>query len=450
MCPSQTTRIGGSSSDPSLSRILALSHRLQLGIPLTFAKQHAIALGDLSSTIIHRFFTYYMTVFGCHLDQERRRSFDLIHVQALLTQLCLETVLTMVEEQDPFSFVQAYYFMASSCFYTYTYVPGKRYLKKAIDIVKRHGIRMVDRSYSDSSDSPDYNMIKDPPPEHLESVRERVAILTQMLFTPLQHRLMTGEHIHLSNYLEAQFRNELPVGTPSHSDRAYSWLMSTSVLTLVCGTRCQRFFGSALCYSSMRRINSSRPTACPVSSLPPTTIGSRLIIPPAQSMRGWLSDCRGIVPQLTNLNDLIVKRATDAAALPDHETYLTFRCCSIVTLTSLAQLYDIIARSPITPTNESIRFRAICDDTLKDIGKITVGFTKDDYSYLEPILTVSPPAPYPPHGTERPPDVLGTCVESRRCRRPTVVSHVNGNSLIDFTGPRKSTFPYPDVPRCEE
>jgi len=200
------------SPDFSPSRILALAHQLQLGIPLSLTKQHAVALGDLSNAVIHRFFTYFMTVYGCHLDQERRRNFDLIHVQASLTQLCLETVLTMVEADDPFSFVQAYCFMASSCFYTYTYVPAERYLKKAADTTKRRGIRMVDRSFSDSSDSPNRNMIMDPPPEHSESVQERVATLVQLISIPLQYRLLTGKDIPVSIYLEDQFRNELPVG----------------------------------------------------------------------------------------------------------------------------------------------------------------------------------------------------------------------------------------------
>lgn len=199
-------------SDFSPSRILALAHQLQLGISLSLTKQHAVALGDLSNTVIHRFFTYFMTVYGCHLDQERRRNFDLIHVQASLTQLALEAVLTMVEADDPFSFIQAFYFMANSCFYTYTYVPAERYLKKAVDITKRHGIRMVDRSFSDSSDSPDHDAIMDPPPEHLELVRERVATLVQLISIPLQYRLLTGKDIPVSTYLEDQFRNELPVG----------------------------------------------------------------------------------------------------------------------------------------------------------------------------------------------------------------------------------------------
>ena len=152
-----------------------------------------------------------MTVFGCHLDQERRRKFDLVHVQALLAQICLEVALPMVEMEDPFTFLQVFYAMSNSCFYTYTYVPAKRYLKKAIDVAKRNGIRMVDWSISDSSDSPDRNRIMDPPPEHLESVQERVATLVQLIFTPLQHRLMTGDDVPLSNYLESQFRDELPV-----------------------------------------------------------------------------------------------------------------------------------------------------------------------------------------------------------------------------------------------
>jgi hypothetical protein len=185
---------------------------LQLGIPLTFAKQHAIALGDVSGNIVHRFFTYFMTVFGCHLDQERRRNFDLIHVQALLTQLVLEIVLTIVEGEDPFTFLQVYYVMSSACFYTYTYVQAKRYLEKAMDIAKRNRMRLVDRSFSDCSDSPTHNSIMDPPPEHLESVRERVVTLVQIIFMLLQYRLLTGENVPSSAYLEEQFREELPVG----------------------------------------------------------------------------------------------------------------------------------------------------------------------------------------------------------------------------------------------
>ena len=107
-------------------------------------------------------------------------------------------------------------------------------------------------------------------------------------------------------------------------------------------------------------------------------------------MSAWLTECRDVLPQLTDLNDLLVKRATEVAALGDRETYLTFRCCSIFVLASLAQLYDVIARSPATPLSISIEFRSRCDDTLKDIARITVDFTKEDYSFLEPGLSVSP------------------------------------------------------------
>ena len=127
-------------------------------------------------------------------------------------------------------------------------------------------------------------------------------------------------------------------------------------------------------------------------------------------MSVWLSECRSLVPQLTGLNDLLVKRAADAAALPDRETFLTLRCCSIFVLTPLAQLYDIIARSPIIPPHESTRFRGICNDTLKDIARISVDFTKDDYSFLEPALSVSP-LTWDRHSTEKPLVELGSCFE---------------------------------------
>jgi hypothetical protein len=157
-----------------------------------------------------------------------------------------------------------------------------------------------------------------------------------------------------------------------------------------------------LCNSSMRRINASRLITCPVSSLLLATICLCLIILPAQCTRSWFSEYLVVVPQLTGLNDLLVRRATDAAALTDHVTYLTLRCCSIFVLTSLAQIYDIIARSPIT-LYESLKFRGICDETLRDLAKITVDFTKDDYSYLEPLLTVSPLTTCICHGAKKNP-----------------------------------------------
>ena len=386
--------------------MLTLARRLQLGLPMTFAKQHAVIQGDLSN-IVARFFTYFITVFGCHLDQERRRDFNLLHVHALLTQFCLETVLLMNEAEDPFTFIQAYYFMASSCFYTYTYEPGKRYLRKAVDAAKRHGVRMVDRSSSDSSDSPNLSTIMDPPPEHLESVQEKVATLSQMILTPLQHRLMTGANIRVSEYLEDQFRNELPVGyslrqrlstllTRTHK-YAYPrmWDEMPEVLRL-------RVF---LLVDETDKFIETYNLPCELIAI--QTGGSSLITLLVRDTKAWLGECRGVVLQLTGLNDLLVRRAADTAILPDRETYLMFRCCSIIVLASLAQLYDMIARTPVTRTSESVMFRGIRDDTLKDIAKITIDFTKDDYSCLEPILSVSRPTTYIRHGTKKTPRSIG-------------------------------------------
>lgn len=138
-----------------------------------------------------------------------------------------------------------------------------------------------------------------------------------------------------------------------------------------------------------------------VSSSSLVMINIPLIRPTALSVYDWLCKCRGVLPQLTDLNDLLMKRAADAAALPDHETYLMFRCCSIFVLTSLAQLNDAIARSSLTPSREAIKFRGICDDTLKDIARITVDFTRDDYSFLEPALSVGPPTTRGRYRTEK-------------------------------------------------
>lgn len=215
--------------------------------------------------------------------------------------------------------------------------------------------------------------------------------------------------------------------------------------TLECGMSYPKFFDSVLCYSSTTQINSSKLATCPVSLSSSGIASAYFISFPARSMSVWLSECRNLVPQLTGLNDLLVKRAAEAAALTDRETYLTLRCCSIFALTSLAQLYDIISRSSIIPPHESIRFRGICDDTLKDIAKITVDFTKDDYSFLEPFLSVSPPT-WNRHSTEKPLGELDTCVEPCGWRRPTVIPPVHRYSFVRFPRPRKSAVTHPHVP----
>jgi len=332
-------------------------------------------------------------------------------------QLCLEIVLTIKEADDPFSLLQVLCFMASACFYTYTYIPAERYIERAIGIAKRNDIRMVDRSFSNSSDSPNQSAILDPPSEYLESVQERVATLVQLIFMPLQYRLLNGKDIPGSSYLCDQFTSELPVG--------YTFLLwpriplthSTSLLILVYGMRCRRFFDYALYYSLMKRTSPSERITCPVSSSLPVTIGPCLTLFPACPVGDWLKGFREVLPQLTDLNDLLVKRSEEVAALPDRAAYLIFRCCSIFVLASLAQLYDIFAQCPNTPPDGFIQFRGLCNGTLKDIATITVDFTEDDYSFLEPALTVSPPETCNHRNTETSPDELGTCFEPCRCRR---------------------------------
>ena len=194
---------------------------------------------------------------------------------------------------------------------------------------------------------------------------------------------------------------------------------------LIYGMRCRRFYGFVLYYSSMTRMRSSKSMRRPVSSSSLATIDPCLTTFLACPVRTWLKECRGILPRLTDFNDLLVERARGAAELADRGAYLVFRCCSIFVLTSLAQMYDIIARCSISPQGGHNEFRKLCDKTLKDIATITVDFTKDDYSFLEPALTVSPPTTHNRRSTERSLDELDTCLEPCRCRRrPGVVSDV--------------------------
>ena len=124
-------------------------------------------------------------------------------------QLCWESLIPMREEDDPFTKVQAWSFMASAAIFTHNITRSKHYLKRCVEIVKRNDIRFVLRSTEEDTD----HVISSRSLEFTEEAHERAVLLGQILYWLTYLYLLDGHSEEFSSAIERQFRFELPVRT---------------------------------------------------------------------------------------------------------------------------------------------------------------------------------------------------------------------------------------------
>lgn len=87
--------------------------------------------------------------------------------------LTLDALASMKERDDPYSYAQAHLFLALTYGYAHSMSLGKRYLKKAVEIIRRNRLRFVPISDGDVAQSQE---------EDTESLYERVTVLAQMVY----------------------------------------------------------------------------------------------------------------------------------------------------------------------------------------------------------------------------------------------------------------------------
>ena len=186
------------------SRDLAFSNALRLGICFTPLKAKFIRGGDLSGRVSHPWFTWFMTVMGVHLYQESRHQWGELHIQGYITQVLLTMVLKMQEDKEPpFTLLQAFYFMCMSCTYTHTVVPGRRYLERLQEMVKKERFSLLDPTWIDAS-SRGSRPTFDRPSEYTEEKHELVSLLLNLMYLQCIHCLVYDGCPDLFADLEAQ------------------------------------------------------------------------------------------------------------------------------------------------------------------------------------------------------------------------------------------------------
>jgi hypothetical protein len=113
--------------------------------------------------------------------QEQQGFFCSLPAQAFHLRRTLKSFASMREEDDPFNFALANFYMGLSNGYIQNVKTSIRLLRRSVEVVRRNGIRFVPISSGDACQQHHDSLSSIP--EFSEDVHERAAFLSQMLYT---------------------------------------------------------------------------------------------------------------------------------------------------------------------------------------------------------------------------------------------------------------------------
>ena len=184
------------------SRLAFLSYREQYGIYLPFGKRQAIILGDMSNACLHPFFIHFAHTMGCYLYQTHRSDFSMQEMQYAHLAVACQTLQQMKEDDDPFSYGQAYHYLALCALVSQRAKAAIGYHEEAVRVVE--GNRL--------------HILKDPGPmapdqTHLEAseVLERAVFLGTLLHMEIVLEILGIKERALCYAIEEEFRYRFPV-----------------------------------------------------------------------------------------------------------------------------------------------------------------------------------------------------------------------------------------------
>lgn len=186
-----------------------LLQRFVYGVHFPPKKLDALLLGDTSSRIVHCFFIHFAHFVGAQFYQERLGSYSAVAIQARHLRLSWDALKTMKEESDPLAFAQANFYIGCAYTYVQSMQIGKRYLKRAVEIIDRRKFRFVPISVGDTSDHELKSFL--PSAEPLDLMLERVSLLSQMVFIEVMSYLLGQPSSILGYHFGDKYRSELLV-----------------------------------------------------------------------------------------------------------------------------------------------------------------------------------------------------------------------------------------------
>ena len=176
-----------------------LLHYRKLGIHFTQEKQEAILRGDTSNTVVNPLFVYQASSYGMHLSQSFMQSPSAPEFQARYSELVWEELAKMRRGNNNELKAQAMLSISACCVIFRWMDIASQYLHKACRVINTASVRFIPTCGQ--------------PPPYSEEIRERSAILSQVIyFENYLFLACGGPQPGLTARIEREFRYELQVG----------------------------------------------------------------------------------------------------------------------------------------------------------------------------------------------------------------------------------------------
>lgn len=107
-----------------------------------FSKQQAIILGDKSGTFVHPFYVDFAHLFGCLIYQHRSPK-SLQHLEAGFFALASESLTSVRESEDAFTYAQAHWLMAYGYLTQLRYPLAEKYLESCVRAVEGNPVAFL-------------------------------------------------------------------------------------------------------------------------------------------------------------------------------------------------------------------------------------------------------------------------------------------------------------------
>ena len=174
-------------------------HYTKLGIHLTREKQEALLKGDTSNTVIHPIFVHQACSYGMFFAQDLANIPTALRSQARYAQLAWEELAKIQKGDDDYLKAQAMLSIGSCCIVFRWIDFARQYIQKACRAANMASLQFI----------PKYGQ----PPEYSEQVRERSAVLSQVIyFENYLFLAYGGPEPSMTARIEKEFRHELQVG----------------------------------------------------------------------------------------------------------------------------------------------------------------------------------------------------------------------------------------------
>ncbi|KAF9645390.1 hypothetical protein BDM02DRAFT_580926 [Thelephora ganbajun] len=124
-------------------RLIFISYRYKVGLCGPSSKHRAIILGDKSGTFVHPFYVDFAHLFGCLIYQRKSFNQSFQHLEAGFFKIALESLANVRESEDPFTYAQAYWFMAYGYLTRPHYPLAEKYLESCVRAVEGNPVAFL-------------------------------------------------------------------------------------------------------------------------------------------------------------------------------------------------------------------------------------------------------------------------------------------------------------------